>query len=335
MVATEAKVEDTSTQMHDWFEENNESKEEPPAEEVEVPHSSICFPHVPWMRWGLGEPILSTSCAVQEKSDAKKLQTAEAIRQLRNKKEILRIYCSVAATGCKLPWMAMGLGSQQTGWHYASKAPPRAFTQPVLSNGLSMALVPCKARSTQISIAVTPSTWAAWSLWLERSVCWDVSRSSKMTIWTNRTHRHVTFFRGKFHFGTWIGTVCRASRYWILSPETQGLCSVILVLTRGLRRVQDGPLRYVDMFGYNVGKHWNSVLKRIAWISALFKAAKRCAAKADQWSSWWGFCLVFLQMLPVTRDLLFPAAQQQERISPTKVSARLLGKNWEKTRSNY
>lgn len=30
MVATEAKVEDTSTQMHDWFEENNESKEEPP-----------------------------------------------------------------------------------------------------------------------------------------------------------------------------------------------------------------------------------------------------------------------------------------------------------------
>lgn len=24
-----------------------------------------------------------------------------------------------------------------------------------------------------------------------------------------------------------------------------------------------GP-RYCDMFGYNVGKHWNSVLKRIA-----------------------------------------------------------------------
>ena len=44
MVATEPKVEDTSTQMHDWFEENNESKEEPPAEEVDVPHSSIFFP---------------------------------------------------------------------------------------------------------------------------------------------------------------------------------------------------------------------------------------------------------------------------------------------------
>ena len=47
MVATEVKVEDTSTQMHDWFEENNESKEEPPAVEVEVPHRSISFPRFP------------------------------------------------------------------------------------------------------------------------------------------------------------------------------------------------------------------------------------------------------------------------------------------------
>eukprot|EP00435_Cladocopium_sp_Y103_P059478 s303_g21.t1 len=56
LVVPSLEVEDTSTQMHDWFEENNESTE--------------------------------------EKSDAKKVQTAEAIRQLRDKKKILRRYCS-------------------------------------------------------------------------------------------------------------------------------------------------------------------------------------------------------------------------------------------------
>ena len=106
---------------------------------------------------------------------------------------------------------------------------------------------------------------------------------------TERRGMSPFFFKGKFHFGTWIGTVCRASRYWILSPETQGLCSVILVHTwPSKRRVQDGPLRYVDMFGYNVGKHWNSVLKRIAWISALFKCAKKVCSK-----SWSVVILVF------------------------------------------
>lgn len=75
-------VEDTSTQMHDWFEENNESKE--------------------------------------EKSDAKKLQTAEAIRQLRNKKEVLRSYCSEHAEKYRCDTKYVDMFGYNVGKHWNS-----------------------------------------------------------------------------------------------------------------------------------------------------------------------------------------------------------------------
>ena len=231
MVATEVKVEDTSTQMHDWFEENNESKEEPPAVEVEVPHRSISFPRFPW-----GEASASRF------SHHLLFRRKATPRNCRRRKPFANSATRRRSSRVTAPWQldvscdGNGPGRPTNG---VTKTAPRAFTQHVLlSDGLSMHFsgashspswtiprgISSKARSTQISIAVTPSTWAAWPGWKDGRML-PLKRYVEMLAvikwWLELSeHGGMSLFFEQKSFGTltWIGMVCRHSKYWIHYP---------------------------------------------------------------------------------------------------------------------